>query len=138
MTHITGMITDRQEQGKNFRFHSEQLRYDEAKNRSTLTPYHFVGTSAGNFFYGDSLQAMLNGELFELNHNVTLKQATTSGETRTLTSQKLMMDIQRHTLLSPEAVRVSDDKQTIEADSLQGNYEEGNYDFTHHVQSHWQ
>jgi LPS export ABC transporter protein LptC len=138
MTHIAGMITDRHEQGKNFRFHSEQLRYDEAQNRSTLTPYHFVGTSAGNYFYGDSLQATLHGDQFELNQNVVLKQATTAGETRTLTSQKLIMNIQRHTLLSPEAVRVSDNKQTIQADSLQGNYEEGNYEFTHHVQSHWQ
>jgi hypothetical protein len=48
------------------------------------------------------------------------------------------MDIQQHSLDSPNSLRITDSKQTIQADSLLGNYEEGNYEFTHHVQSHWQ
>ena len=138
MTHIAGMMTDRQEASKSFQFHSEHLSYDEAQNTSLLEPYHFVGKSAGNFFHGDSLQAKLLGNQLELNQNVTLKQATHSGEVRTLTSQQLIMDIQQHTLVSPNALKVADGKRTIQADRLVGNYEEGNYEFTHHVQSHWQ
>jgi len=138
MTQVAGMMTDRQEQGKNFRVHSDQLTYDEAENSSILVPYHFVGSSAGNFFNGDSLQAKLLGNQFELNQNVILQQATTSGEIRTLTSQQLTMDIQQHTIISPNPLKVVDAKRTIEADKLVGNYEEGNYEFTHHVQSHWQ
>jgi LPS export ABC transporter protein LptC len=138
MTQISGLLLDRQETDRKFSFHSKHLIYDEAQDSSILEPYHFVGSSAGNFFDGNSQQAKLQGNLFELNQQVVLKQATTSGEIRTLNTEKLIMDIQQHSLNSPNSLRITDSKQTIQADSLVGNYEEGNYEFTHHVQSHWQ
>jgi LPS export ABC transporter protein LptC len=138
MMHTSGMMLNREEPEKKFRFHSQDVSYDEAQDLTQFQPYYFMGADAGNGFTGNSKQATLHGNQFELTQAVTLQQASASHETRTLTTDKLIMDIQQHTLNSPGALRVVDNKQLIEADSLTGNYEEGSYEFTHHVQSHWQ
>jgi LPS export ABC transporter protein LptC len=138
MTQVSGVLLDRKISEKKIRFHSQYLLYDEAEDITTLTPYYFMGTSAGNFFNGSSQTAKLHGNQMELLQKVTLKQATNATEIRTLNTEKLMIDIQKHHVSSPGELSLSDNKQTIEADSLSGNYEEGIYEFTHHVKSHWQ
>jgi LPS export ABC transporter protein LptC len=138
MTNVNGMLIDRVENNKRFRFHAENLSYNESEDVTTLIPYHFTGTSAANFFKGNSKQAYLHGDRLELRESVQLNQAAETGEVRTLTTEILVMNTKKHTLTSPEDLKLIDSKQTIQADSLSGNYEEGNYEFTHHVKSHWQ
>ncbi|MCI4410320.1 MAG: LPS export ABC transporter periplasmic protein LptC [Thiotrichales bacterium] len=138
MTRTTGVMIDRNTPEKKFRLGSDALHYDEATDSTQFTPFHLVGNTGNQSVMGDSLTAILQGDQFILNKQVTLQQAALDKPTRVFTTEQLIMDIKQHKLNSPSEILMTDQQQQIQADSLIGNYEEGWYEFTQHVQSHWQ
>lgn len=138
MTQTTGIMIDRKTPEKKFRLRSESLHYDETTDSTQFSPFHLVGNTGNQSIMGDSLSAILQGDQFTLNKQVTLQQAAVDKPTRLFTTEQLIMDIKQHKLTSPNDISMTDQQQQIQADSLTGNYEEGWYEFTQHVQSHWQ
>lgn len=131
-------MMDRQQPTRALLTHSQRTRFEEDNEVTYLTPFQFSAVNNSNFFNGNSEQATLRGHIFTLTQKVTLDQAKDADKTRRLTTEHLVLDWKNNLLNSPTPLVMLDQQREINADSLIGNYEEGWYEFTHHVQSRWQ
>jgi hypothetical protein len=131
-------MMDRQQPTRAMITHSQHTRFEEVDEATYLAPFQFTAINGGNFFNGSSEQATMRGHIFTLTQQVTLDQAKDADKTRRLTTEHLVLDWENHLLNSPTPLVMVDQQREIYADSLIGNYEEGWYEFTHHVQSRWQ
>jgi LPS export ABC transporter protein LptC len=138
MQQTQSALFERQQPDRAINTYSHHFHYDEATQQTTLTQFRFIGTNAQQQFRGESQYALLQGHIFNMTDHVIVQQAKDQQRIRTLTTDHLVMDWKHHLLNSPTPIIMRDQQQEIHANRLMGNYEEGWYEFTHHVQSQWQ
>lgn len=138
MHQTISLFLNRPEPEKRFRITSESLTFDEVNDLTTFTPFALIGHTGQQSLTGNSDRASLTQLNMTLIDNVVLQQSAELKRPRRFHSQQLIIHLNSHQLISPSQVRMVDEQQQIEADSLIGNYEEGWYEFTQHVKTQWQ
>lgn len=138
MHQTVSLFLNRPEPEKRFRIISESLTFDEVNDLTTFTPFALTGHTGQQSVRGDSKRANLTQLEMNLLDTVVLQQTADNKLPRHFHSEHLIIQLKSHQLISPGAIRMIDEKQHIEADSLIGNYEEGWYEFTQHVKTQWQ
>jgi LPS export ABC transporter protein LptC len=132
------LMLNRTEPEKRFQLISESVIFDEVKDLTTFKPFSITAHTGQQSLKGDSLQASLTKLEMNLIDQVVLQQSADNKLPRQFHSEQLIIELKKHHLTSPGAIRMIDEQQQIEADSLIGNYEEGWYEFTQHVKTQWQ
>lgn len=138
MQQTVSLIVHRSEPEKRYRVVSQSLNFDEKSNLTTFTPFELTGHTGEQSLKGNSNSASLTQLEMNLVDQVVLQQSAEHKMPRRFYSDQLIIGLKTHQLNSPGAIRMVDEKQQIEADSLVGNYEEGWYEFTQHVKTQWQ
>lgn len=140
MNQVTGMISDRNSD-KKIRYISDQASYDDMLQKTTLTPFKFYAISANTYFIGSSQHAEVHQnhhhDIITLIDQVHIQQTSHDSTTKDLVTERLIIDTNKHEITSPSKVRLFDRQQSLEGDSLVGNYDTGQYEFTQHVHSQW-
>lgn len=138
MHQTVSLLLNRPEPEKRFRIISESVTFDEANDLTTFTPFVLTGHTGQQSIKGNSKRAKLTPLEMHLLDAVVLQQVADNKPPRYFYSEHLIIQLKKHQLISPGAIRMIDEKQHIEADSLIGNYEEGWYEFTQNVKTQWQ
>jgi LPS export ABC transporter protein LptC len=136
MDNMNSMISDKTSPQK-LRLHSEHLHYEEATNESHMHQFSFFGFQQETAFSGHSQQARLQGDTLNLTQAVHLYQRTAQHPENLLLTEQLTLNTRTHSITSPGRLTLTNEQQSIHADSLKGNYETGWYEFTQHVRSQW-
>lgn len=136
MQQVHSQLLDRDHPDQRLGFVSQQLQHDEATQQTLMTPFTFSAQSANTRFDGNSHSALLNQQQLTLQGEVRVIQRSNEQQ-RTLYSQQLLLNWDTHLLHSPTPIELIEGEQHIHADTLRGNYQEGWYEFTNHVQTHW-
>lgn len=138
MHQTQSLLLNRPNPEKRYRVMSDSLTYDEAHDLTVFTPFALTGHTGQQSIKANAAMGQLTQLEMNLIDQVILQQSTENKQPRRFFSDQLRIHLKTHQLISPNAIRVTDDTQQIEADSLIGNYEEGWYEFTQHVKTQWQ
>lgn len=137
MNESSNLYMNRDAPEKRYRISSPKLTYDEKTDTTTFNVFSLVGSTGQHGITGHSLTATLANQQVDLIDQVSFEQHSTNKETRFFTSDHLILHLKSHQITSPGAIEMRDEQQQINASSLIGNYEEGWYEFTQHVKTHW-
>lgn len=136
-THNQMYYLDRSQPNQAIISNSEHLSYSENDQQTQLSPFRFTGIHSGQAFTGQSEHALLTQDIISLSRQVSLQQAQ-DDQISQLSSDYLVIDTKHQLLFSPSATKLTTGQQTTSANQFVGNYQEGWYDFTQQVHSHWE
>lgn len=134
-----GLYLNRESPEKKFQITSDRTTYDENHDLTRFTPFDLTAFTGDSSIKADSLSASLQYDLFTMNQHATLIQASddSTQSAKELHSELLILNTATNDLHSPGAVLLFDAEQEILADRLDGNYESGEYHFSHQVKTRW-